>query len=448
MLDAAILGLSRWAVSRRWENLPGPVADAIGQELAGLFAVISGGQATPAQRALVAAWAPEPGPCTLFGAGSASVEAAAWLNTVAGVCLERDSGHRLAKGHPAALAIPAVLALAEQRGTDGPRTLTAAVVAYEVAARLGRATSYEPDHHNHGSLGIPGAAAGCAVLLGLDAEGVARAVHAALASPVASSWGAALAGSPVRDQWAGAGALAGLASARLAVAGETLPGTWPSPAVGSVKPDGLVPTGDDSDLMVGHGYVKRHSSCAYTHAPADAALLLRADLLASGITPEQIRSIEVVASPAAVRLDATSWTTRHGAYFSTPFAVASALLHGDVSYERSAPAQAARLTPLAALVRLREGPLATPDARPATVRVVTDTGSVYEVAVPHSLGDRDHSPFDAATHHDLLAAALTSAGPAPFGPDLVVDVVAALPTAASAATELARLRLAEPERKP
>ena len=76
------------------------------------------------------------------------------------------------------------------------------------------------------------------------------------------------------------------------------------------------------------------------------------------------------------------------------------------------------------------------------------TGSVYEVAVPHSLGDRDHSPFDAATHHDLLAAALTSAGPAPFGPDLVVDVVAALPTAASAATELARLRLAEPERKP
>ena len=114
----------------------------------------------------------------------------------------------------------------------------------------------------------------------------------------------------------------------------------------------------------------------------------------------------------------------------------------------SAPAQAARLTPLAALVRLREGPLATPDARPATVRVVTDTGSVYEVAVPHSLGDRDHSPFDAATHHDLLAAALTSAGPAPFGPDLVVDVVAARPTAASAATELARLRLAEPERKP
>ena len=62
------------------------------------------------------------------------------------------------------------------------------------------------------------------------------------------------------------------------------------------------------------------------------------------------------------------------------------------------------------------------------------TGSVYEVAVPHSLGDRDHSPFDAATHHDLLAAALTSAGPAPFGPDLVVDVVAALPTAASAAS--------------
>ncbi len=443
-VERAITGLGAWAAGVRHHDLADVARVALAEELANLLAVTAGGHSTADQRALVDAWDPEPGTCTLVGATrTATVEAAAWLNTVAAVCLERDSGHRLAQGHPAALSMPAVLALAERLGADGPRTLAAVAVAYEVSARIGHAATYDVEHHTHASTGAPGAAAGCAVLLGLDGRGVARAVHAALAGVVASSWTTALAGSTVRDQWAGAGAVTGLAAARLAATSASLPGTGLPAAVGRLDVTALVP--DGGPLLLGHGYLKRHSACAYTHAAADAALLVRGQVLAAGAAPSDVRQVRVATSAAGTRLAATTWTTRHGAYFSTPFAVASALVHGDVAHARSDPAAADVLAPVAARVELEELP-AAPGRRPARVRVSLADGRTYEAAVEHSLGDSDLSPFDERTRHGLLTQALGCAGAPPFAADLVLDVVRALPTAARAAHQLARLRRTSDER--
>lgn len=429
--------LGAWAVAQRYTELSGSVRTALADELANLFAVTAGGHATTAQRALVDSWDPGPGPCTLVGSPRAGVatEAAVWLNTVAAVCTERDPGNRLARGHPA-LSVFGVLALAERLGSSGPDTLTALTVGYEVAARIGRATTCQADVHPHAVTGAPGTAAGCAVLLGLDADGVAAAIRAALAGIVASSWTAALAGSPVRDQWAGAGAVAGLAAARLAATGTPLPGTWLPAVIGRLDTDGLVP--ECQDLLLGHGYLKRHSACAYTHAAADAALLVRAQLPGVGATPSDIRAVHVAATEAAVRLGSRSWTTRHGAYFSTPFAVASALVHGDVGYQRSDPDQAEPLTRLIELEVLAGA--AGSDARPARVSVTLADGTVLAAAVPHSLGDADHSPFDEATRRALLDDALASSGRTPLTAEGVLGVVHALPTAAHAADQIARLR--------
>jgi hypothetical protein len=174
-----------------------------------------------AQRRIVTAWDPEPGRAPLIGAGrTTTVEAAAWLNATALVRLEFDEGHKQAKGHPAAHGVPAVLALAAHRDAPGPDLMAALVVAYEVAARFGRATRLRPRMHPHGSWGVAGAAAGCARLLGLDAGATAAAIDAGSGMPIAGHFGSALDGNPVRDAWMAASNVAGLASARLAAAGE------------------------------------------------------------------------------------------------------------------------------------------------------------------------------------------------------------------------------------
>ncbi|OLT08848.1 hypothetical protein BJF90_12005 [Pseudonocardia sp. CNS-004] len=86
--------------------------------------------------------APGAGSRSPAGAGrTTTVEASAWLNAAALVRLELDEGNKYAKGHPAAHAFPAVLALAAEQRASGPDTMAALLAAYEVASRFGRATS-------------------------------------------------------------------------------------------------------------------------------------------------------------------------------------------------------------------------------------------------------------------------------------------------------------------
>jgi hypothetical protein len=134
-----------------------------------------------------------------------------------------------------------VLALAAHRDAPGPDLMAALVVAYEVAARFGRAARLRPRMHPHGSWGVAGAAAGCARLLGLDAGATAAAIDAGSGMPIAGHFGSALDGNPVRDAWMAASNVAGLASARLAAAGEaratgTAAGSLGSCSASSTRP--------------------------------------------------------------------------------------------------------------------------------------------------------------------------------------------------------------------
>jgi len=75
--------------------------------------------------------------------------------------------------HPTTPVLAAALALAEKTRAGGSELLAAYVAGVEVACRLGDAV--EPDHymdgfHPTGTLGVFGAAAACAYLLGLDRE--------------------------------------------------------------------------------------------------------------------------------------------------------------------------------------------------------------------------------------------------------------------------------------
>ena len=76
----------------------------------------------------------------------AAPDLAAWANGTAGHALDYDDTFSVAAGfnlHPTAPVLPAVLALGEDIGASGIRVLTAYVVAFEVAARLGVAIGRE-----------------------------------------------------------------------------------------------------------------------------------------------------------------------------------------------------------------------------------------------------------------------------------------------------------------
>ncbi|MEV0719755.1 MmgE/PrpD family protein, partial [Asanoa sp. NPDC050611] len=361
------------------------------------------GARQPEQRALAAAWRPGPGPAPLVGGGATTtVEAAAWLNATALARLELDEGHKFAKGHPAAHGLPAVLALAADLGAAGTETMAALLAAYEVAARFGRATSLRAGMHPHGSWGVAGAAAGCARLLGLPADQVAGAIDAGAGLPVAGHFASALDGNPVRDAWLGASNVSGLAAARMAAAGVARNTGTPAVSLGDVL--GRFDPAPLTDALgerwdVERGYFKRHASCSFTHPAADAALAMR------GLDLGAVEEIVVETHSLGGALDRTTWDSRLGALFSTPFVVAAALVHGTVDPAVSADDRRddPRVRALAAKVALRVAldlDARLPDERAARVTVHVAGQDPQVVEVPNPVGDAAHHPM---AEGDVLA---------------------------------------------
>jgi 2-methylcitrate dehydratase PrpD len=432
--------LGEWAAAVQWADVPDDARDRMSLILLDSLGVTVLGARQPEQRALVEAWRPAPGPAPLMGGGrSTTVEAAAWLNASALVRLELDEGHKYAKGHPGAHALPAVLALAAELGSSGPETAAALIVAYEVAARFGRATSLRAGAHPHGSWGVAGAAAGCARLLGLPAARVAAAVDTGAGMPVAGHFASALDGNPVRDAWMSASNLSGLAAARMAAAGIArntgTAATSLGELLGTFDPAALTTElGDRWDVR--NGYFKRHASCSFTHPVADAVLELRPTLPAD---PADVDDILVETHSLGAGLARQTWDSRLGALFSTPFVVAAALVHGHVRPEASADEARgdSRVQTLARRVRVVAAPdldARLPAERAARV-TVRAAGRDLSLEVPNPVGDAAHHPLTESNVLALLSGWLADEETVA----VVREVAAGLPAAADVGPLLRRL---------
>ncbi|WP_051579653.1 MmgE/PrpD family protein [Pseudonocardia acaciae] len=433
---AAVDGLAGWASALAWEDVPSEVAERLRTVLFDALGATALGAGTEDQRALRAAWPAAPGDAPLV-AGKRRVDAptAAFLNAQAMVCLELDEGNKHAGGHPSAHGFPAVLALAAELDVPGPRVLAALLVAYEVSARFGRTTALNAGVHPHGNWGVPGAAAGCAVLLGLDAARVAAAIDAGSGMPVAGHFDSALDGNPVRDAWMGMANHSGIAAARMAEAGVAR-----NTGTAALSLGGLLGEFDPGRLteLLGErydvlgNYFKRHASCSFTHPAADLALRARSELF------DGVAAAEIARRVAAVRVDThalgaglnrTGWHNRLSAMFSVPFVVAAALLDGKVGPEQAVDDP--KLAELARRVEVTEDPELTrrlPDQRAARMTVLTEDGRRWVEEVPNPVGDSDFHPLG----RDQLAEL--------FGdPDTLWDVVDRLPRAQGARELLGRL---------
>jgi 2-methylcitrate dehydratase PrpD len=293
-----------------------------------------------------------------------------------------------------------VLALAAELDSTGADTAAALLAAYEVAARFGRATTLRAGAHPHGSWGVPGAAAGCARLLGLPPGAAAAAIDTAAGMVIAGHFDSATQGNPVRNAWLGASATSGLAAARMAAAGMARTTGTAALSLGTLL--GEFDAGElTADLCtrwdITRGYFKRHASCSFTHPAADAVLELRAHpaFRADGITHVLVESHVLGAG-----LSSVDWSNRLSAMFSTPFVVATAALAGEVGPE--SPLDDPDVQALASRVRLVEaGDLTTrlPAERAARVTVAFDDGTSLTREVPNPVGDADHHPL---TESDLV----------------------------------------------
>jgi len=140
-----------------------------------------------------------------------------FVNAVMANALDIDDGHRLTKGHPGAIVIPAVLAVAEEQKSTGEEFLNAVLIGYEVGIRAGIiAHLNRPDYHCTGSWGALGAAAGVSRLIGLTEEEVGNALGIAEYHSTYSPMMRCIADPSMLKDGIGWGCMTGLSAAYLA----------------------------------------------------------------------------------------------------------------------------------------------------------------------------------------------------------------------------------------
>ena len=155
-MEPVLAAFGRFVAEIPDDAIAAPVRDRAALILADTVGAVLAGSEEPEVRRLHAGADRAPGPATVLAEGLPRVEAwwAIVANGLAGTMLELDEGNRYARGHPGIHVFPAALAEAERLGRSGAALLTALIVGYDVAARLGGAAPVRPDDaHARGARG-------------------------------------------------------------------------------------------------------------------------------------------------------------------------------------------------------------------------------------------------------------------------------------------------------
>ena len=255
----------------------------------------------------------------------------AFANAAAAAALDYDSVHQGSILHADATVIPAAFALAERRGASGAEFLAASIAGIELAHRLSIATPRQSGWFQSSTLGVFGAAAAAARLLGLDAARTGHALGIALSMSAGTKQAIVERTLTKRLQTAFA-SRAGVQAALLASQGVTGPERWLDGPYGwfTVYEGGSVDAVTDG---LGERFVsidtgiKKFPCCLCSHAAIEATLALVRDL---ALRPEDIVSMRVTISPYMHRIVGAPYEpdadAQVAAQFSIQYAVACAAL--------------------------------------------------------------------------------------------------------------------------
>jgi 2-methylcitrate dehydratase PrpD len=279
---AAFLGAHVAAL--RFDDLP---AEALHWAKVGILDTVGvtlAGSREDAPRLLAKALDLAPGPSLVLGLPRrVGVLDAAYLNGTASHALDFDDCSNTLGGHPSAPVLSALFPLADDLGASGRDFVLAYVAGFEVETKIALAVNfhhYTKGWHPTATLGVFGAAAAAARLMGLDAQ--ATSVALALAASFASGLKANF-GTMAKPMHVGHSARNGMLAARLANAGFTAnaqsvfeheqgfldvfngPGTYDVRRATAAWADPL-------DIIEPGIAIKQYPCCGSTHPAIDAML--------------------------------------------------------------------------------------------------------------------------------------------------------------------------------
>lgn len=282
-----------------------------------------------------------------LGAGSASVVGhesglpspfAALVNGTAAHALDFDDNFHPTAGHATAVLAPMLLALGEERGSSGAAVLDAYIAGLEILCAIGNGVNlahYERGWHSTSTIGAMAGGAACARLMGLDADGVQRAISLGFSMACGSKLQFGAMAKPLH---AGIAAQNGIMAARLAAAEvtatpEPLDAPWgfrdlfageSSPGFSHVADSLGVPT-----ALERYGLkVKIHPCCASVHTAVDGVLELMQE---NDLTSDDIAHVEARVNQISFdNLRFPQPENEMEARFSMEYAVALAITRGTL----------------------------------------------------------------------------------------------------------------------
>jgi 2-methylcitrate dehydratase PrpD len=303
------------------DDIPASARDRLTLLLADMAAVSAAGRPVPACE-IAAEYAqaihPAAEATVLFDGRRVGAAGAAFANGVLANALDFDDGHRLTKGHPGAVIIPAALAVAQFVDASEPEFLTAVAIGYEIAIRAGIALHRrDPAYHASGAWGSVGAAAVAARLLELGpAATLAGLGLAEYHAPLAPIMRSCAEPQMTKDACAW-GAFLGVSSTLLAARGFTS-----SRAEFFDEPE----LGDLGDRWcVEELYVKAYPCCRWSQGGIAAGLAAAGDRPLDGTSIERVLVRTFAAADGLAKVIPTS---TEEAQYNLVWPVACALVRG------------------------------------------------------------------------------------------------------------------------
>jgi 2-methylcitrate dehydratase PrpD len=422
------------------------VLDTVGVMIAGATGEVAGRAEAVLAAVRPAGHVPVPG-----RARRADLIDAAFLGGTAAHGIELDDGFTQGSVHPGCVVVPAALALACARRSNGRALMEAIVAGYETVIAIGRAC--HPDLRQRGfhptaAVGVFGAAAAAGKLATLSPERLAHAFGLA-ASSAGGLFAFVNGGGDIKRLHAGHAAREGLQAALLAEQGvEGPPGVIEardgfmqafaraekshaalaseasgqrghsksaraghSPEPGSSARAIALPP--EAPFGITHCYIKPYPCCRHIQPAVEALIGI---LEEENIAGEEVERVEVATYRIAAEHAATGWDDFASAQLSFPYLIALALKFRGVKFEHFA--DAVRRDPaLAAMARKLtvtappEVDRLYPQLRPARVTVATARGS-HTRQVEEARGSRLLPLDDAALKAKFLDLAGPVLGPA------------------------------------
>jgi 2-methylcitrate dehydratase PrpD len=414
--------LARLVAETSWETIPAAVRDHARLVFLDTLGIMLAGSEQPEVAGLRAQLL-DTGvdDASLYARGFPSTDprTAALLNGIAGRTVELCETHRYVSCQGAVQVLPTVLALGESSGRSGREALAALVLGYEVAARIGAATTARRLAHQNGQWSLIGAVAAGARLRGFDAAQVSRAIRIGATLVLTPSYTNVVAGATALNVAGGMSGFAGSLVPELALAGFEAQADAIEEAFGVLVGDGFAPERVTEGLgerwEIARNHLRLRACCNPIYSALDALEDALADLRP---IPDGIERIDVATFRFASVMDEPEPSNAFAAKYSLPHAAAAIVVRGSAGLD--AFAEPALHDPAIAALRRRvqvaEDPELTklvPRLKPARVTVTLRDGRSATRACEASRGGFDH-PYEReevlAKFRELAGHVLTPQG--------------------------------------